>query len=105
MNVMIIRLISINVQCYRIHNLRSCDVILHICTCGFGILANFDAVLRFLTFFHAVLRFLTFFFSCGFAVFAPPPLPLLRAPPSDIDTVTLMGFLAPRTQEVLYLTD
>ena len=58
MNVMIIRLININVQCYRIHNLRSYDVILHICSCGFGILANFDAVLRFLTFFHAVLRFL-----------------------------------------------
>ena len=58
MNVMIIRFININVQCYRIHNLRSYDVILHICTCGFGILANFDAVLRFLTFFHAILRFL-----------------------------------------------
>ena len=62
---MIILLININVRCYRTHNLRSYDVILHICTRGFGILANFDAVLRFLT-----------FLSCGFAVFDPPYVPL-----------------------------
>ena len=66
MNVTIIRLININVQCYRIHNLRLYDVILQICTCGFGILENFDAVLRFLT-----------FFSCGFAVFDSPLRPPL----------------------------
>ena len=54
----IIRLININVQRYRIHNLRSYDVILHISTCGFGILANFDAVLRFLTLFF--MRFRSF---------------------------------------------
>ena len=66
MNV-IIHLININIQCYRIHNLESYDVILHICTHGFGILENFDAVLQFLT-----------FFSCGFAVFDPPLRPALE---------------------------